>query len=142
MRIITIDHILAHRAKANCSNKFIDASEYVIPLPVFVDGSQSTYKVYFERKRWRIYTAKDFKCIYCGLMGTHAVFWKDHVEIPWDAHCDLVHITPEGRRILMTLDHLFPKSQGGTNDPANLAVACSPCNHTKGDNVVDIFMNL
>lgn len=32
----------------------------------------------------------------------------------------------------LTLDHIKPLSKGGTNDPANLAVRCRPCNSAKG----------
>ena len=30
------------------------------------------------------------------------------------------------------VDHIFPVSQGGTDDLNNLAVACNPCNNSKG----------
>ena len=32
----------------------------------------------------------------------------------------------------MHLDHIYPWSKGGTNDPENLQVLCGPCNITKG----------
>lgn len=32
-----------------------------------------------------------------------------------------------------TVDHLIPKSQGGTDDPTNLVPACRPCNSAKRD---------
>lgn len=31
-----------------------------------------------------------------------------------------------------TIDHVRPRSKGGTNHPANLVLACSPCNNDKG----------
>lgn len=31
-----------------------------------------------------------------------------------------------------TLDHLHPRSKGGTDDPENLVLACRPCNRAKG----------
>ena len=34
------------------------------------------------------------------------------------------------------LEHIVPRSLGGTNDQTNLAVACRPCNTTKAANVV------
>lgn len=33
----------------------------------------------------------------------------------------------------LTIDHIVPKSKGGTDDPANLQLLCSSCNPTKGD---------
>lgn len=31
------------------------------------------------------------------------------------------------------MDHLTPKSRGGTNDPSNLVPACDRCNNLKGN---------
>ncbi len=31
------------------------------------------------------------------------------------------------------IDHLFPVSRGGSNNPNNLVLACAPCNLAKGD---------
>jgi hypothetical protein len=33
----------------------------------------------------------------------------------------------------LTLDHIFPKSKGGDNDPTNLVTACKSCNGRKAD---------
>lgn len=33
----------------------------------------------------------------------------------------------------LTLDHVFPKSRGGSNDPTNLVAACKKCNGRKRD---------
>lgn len=32
----------------------------------------------------------------------------------------------------LTIEHLIPRSYGGTNDDSNIAIACSPCNHHMG----------
>lgn len=34
---------------------------------------------------------------------------------------------------IMTVDHVIPRSKGGTNDPENLVAACQPCNSLKAD---------
>jgi 5-methylcytosine-specific restriction endonuclease McrA len=34
---------------------------------------------------------------------------------------------------LATIDHVYPRSHGGSTDPGNLVVACAPCNRMKGD---------
>lgn len=31
-----------------------------------------------------------------------------------------------------TIEHILPRAHGGTDAPANLALACSRCNHQKG----------
>lgn len=32
----------------------------------------------------------------------------------------------------LTIDHVIPRSQEGTNEPNNLLPACKPCNESKG----------
>lgn len=39
-----------------------------------------------------------------------------------------------------TIDHIVPKSKGGTNDRDNLALSCRACNHAKGDRDLNEFM--
>lgn len=40
-----------------------------------------------------------------------------------------------GTRGDLTLDHIVPKSKGGTNDPDNLRTLCVRCNNRKGDSL-------
>lgn len=37
-----------------------------------------------------------------------------------------------GTRSNLTIDHVLPKSQGGTNDIRNLQLLCQDCNSAKG----------
>ena len=57
--------------------------------------------------RWQILTRDNFTCQYCGRKAPD-------VEL---------HI-----------DHIIPKSKGGTNESENLVVACAECNIGKADN--------
>lgn len=34
--------------------------------------------------------------------------------------------------VSLTIDHVIPKSKGGTNDPTNLQTLCHDCNRIKG----------
>lgn len=62
-------------------------------------------------KRRSVFEAADWKCVYCG------------------SEEDL------------TIDHIIPKSRGGSNDISNLAAACHRCNCEKGAKPVDEFMS-
>lgn len=33
------------------------------------------------------------------------------------------------------VDHIWPKSKGGSNDSWNLVVSCAPCNQSKGNKI-------
>ena len=52
----------------------------------------------------------DYKCVYCGSSKN------------------------------LTVDHVRPKSKGGTDTADNLVTACRPCNQAKGSMHVDVFM--
>jgi len=42
-----------------------------------------------------------------------------------------------GTRILLSVDHIIPESQGGTLDLANLQTLCSKCNSRKGTKILE-----
>ena len=57
----------------------------------------------------RVLFARDgWKCVYCGT---------------------------EGNRL--TLDHVVPRSRGGTSVWENVVTSCAPCNHRKGDRLLE-----
>ncbi len=55
-----------------------------------------------DPQRLRIYSRDDYACVYCG----------------------------SGSRL--TLDHVLPRSRGGSNEDTNLVTACQSCNSSKG----------
>jgi len=55
--------------------------------------------------RFEVFKRDTFTCQYCGRR------------------------TPD---VVLEIDHIVPRVQGGTNDPENLATACFDCNRGKG----------
>ena len=49
-------------------------------------------------------------------------------------HCNSKLVVDDKGRAMgeATLEHVWPETQGGTNEVANLAVACARCNREKG----------
>jgi len=49
-------------------------------------------------------------------------------------HCNSKLVVADDGRSLgeATLEHVWPETQGGTNEVTNLAVACARCNREKG----------
>jgi 5-methylcytosine-specific restriction endonuclease McrA len=62
-----------------------------------------------KEKRLAIYIRDNFKCVYCGK--------------------DLRNVSAND----ITLDHLVPKSYGGSNSEINLITACKSCNCGRGN---------
>ena len=66
-----------------------------------------------QEKRLAIYLRDGLACAYCG----------EAVE--------------DGAKL--TLDHLIPRVQGGSNQVSNLVTACHRCNSARGDRAVEEF---
>ena len=60
--------------------------------------------------RFAIYHRDSFDCVYCRLLFPLASGFGD-----------------------LTLDHVQPRSQGGSNDPTNLVTCCFDCNSARQD---------
>lgn len=81
---------------------------------------------------------KGTKCVTCGKQITHCFIdgrinhIKKGVEEP---HINFYHIIGE-KEILMTSDHIRPKSKGGAGGVKNRQPMCFPCNSKKGNKMV------
>jgi hypothetical protein len=66
-----------------------------------------------QKRRLEIYCRDGMSCRYCGV-GVES-------------------------GIILTLDHVVPVSDGGTNRTDNLITACSPCNSRRGAMSIDVW---
>jgi len=65
------------------------------------------------RKRMKVYARTNGRCAYCGISLDSARF---------------------------TLDHIIPRSKGGTSHISNLVACCESCNRRKWDRDLDDFL--
>ena len=68
-----------------------------------------------RERRLAIYLRDGLACCYCGA-------------------------TIEEDGATLSLDHVLPYSQGGSNDSCNLITSCQKCNSSRGDRPVDEFV--
>lgn len=52
-------------------------------------------------------------------------------------YCDISLTRDGNRKTAFEIDHVIPRSKGGTNDLGNLVSACPACNNAKSDNLLD-----
>ena len=64
-----------------------------------------------KKKRFRVLSRSEFRCVYCGAGA------------------------PEKR---IEVDHVVPVSKGGDDHESNLVAACLDCNVGKSDDLVDV----
>jgi 5-methylcytosine-specific restriction endonuclease McrA len=73
---------------------------------------KNRYKMAYVRTR--LAEAQNWKCCYC--------------------YCEMNGIPDHKRSV--TIEHVTPKSLGGTDDETNLAAACKRCNNARGNGVI------
>jgi hypothetical protein len=78
------------------------------------DGNSRKFKIR-KTKRLAVYLRDSFTCAFCGI--------------------DMKGCDPR----LITLDHIKPRTKGGTDDPKNLVTACLRCNCQKKDQNITKF---
>ncbi len=88
-------------------------------------------------KMWsqRYYTFKNngIVCVGCGLKGEHFRLERHALGGRESFHFNLYANNGNGNEILMTKDHIVPKSKGGKNHITNLQTMCTNCNNRKDD---------
>lgn len=80
---------------------------------------------------------KSLKCSKCGIEGKYFAIEKTHGDLAENFHLNLYAINENGDEVLMTKDHLVPKSKGGKNAQYNYRTMCVVCNNEKGNKYID-----
>ena len=93
-----------------------------------------TYRVKMGSVRYQTF-CKSLKCVKCGVEGTVMRLEYSHGSDPTRPHFNLYAITEEGLPLLMTRDHIIPRSLGGSDAISNQQTMCAPCNSAKGSNL-------
>ena len=89
------------------------------------------HKINTNSKRYILFRQKGTKCVACGIEGQYFAKEKDKHHVDEVYHFNL-YAVKDGKEILMTQDHIKPKSLKGSNDLSNLQPMCMPCNCAKG----------
>lgn len=80
--------------------------------------------------------ARDLQCVSCGLSGEYMLLQrtKGGMGTYGNYHFNL-YGTRNGKPVLFTKDHIYPKSLGGATTLDNLQTMCASCNEEKADKV-------
>lgn len=82
--------------------------------------------------RYKLFKFKGCTCVSCGLIGTFFAKERPIKQESESFHFNLYGIK-DGREVMMTKDHIYPKSKGGKNILENYQPMCKECNETKSN---------
>ena len=85
--------------------QLIIAEPVGLDLPVLVVPRGKNKPKISAKLRARVFARDEYRCVKCGVQ------------------------TP------LTVDHVIPRSAGGSNRFENMQTLCEPCNHDKDDNI-------
>lgn len=105
-----------------------DVLPFVGDNPKDFDGdviqmSSMRYKVFKE----------SLVCCNCGAVGSR--FYKEKTEVTNRRFHLNLYAVVDGKEVLMTKDHIIPKSKGGPDTLDNLQTMCIICNEAKADKI-------
>mgnify|MGYP001290534608 CR=1 FL=1 len=106
-------------------------------FPVIIDGKKTIIPVTMESHRYQLFAEKGIVCKRCGLKGTHFALEK-HQNVGDKYHFNLYGITKHGEEVMLTKDHIIPRSKGGKNKLDNYQTLCIKCNSKKSDSVENV----
>lgn len=75
-------------------------------------------------------------CHFCGVKASLWIIRHQQNDTNKPPVMDLFCYTSKNNLVMMTRDHIVPKSWGGLDDVQNLRCACEPCNRAR-KNVLD-----
>jgi hypothetical protein len=75
-------------------------------------------------------------CATCGIEGEYFVKEKGWGQKVY--HFNLYAVV-DGEEVLMTKDHIVPRSKGGKNNPSNYQTMCRDCNAEKKDDIKNLL---
>lgn len=85
--------------------------------------------------RYKCFINSGIKCVCCGIRGRYFYKEKDRGQKREVYHFNLYALDSDGNEIMMTKDHIIPKSKGGKDKLDNYQTMCSNCNEAKGDSI-------
>jgi len=119
----------------------VTVEEVLDYVPIKGNKKGLTIKQFFKENvrltssRYKVYKIKGVKCVTCNLEGTYFALEKANCQDTKKYHFNLYAINKYGEEIMMTIDHIIPKSKNGLDVLSNKQPMCVKCNSKKGNNL-------
>jgi len=133
---------LRHSHMIRKDNKKIPIAEVLEVMRITKEGKSGFGKFFFRGEqyvysdRMRCFLNKGTDCIYCGRKGVY--FLLEKPKGAENYHLALYALSKKGQQVLMTVDHVIPKSKGGRDNLDNQVPCCYQCNNNKGNSLLPL----
>jgi len=117
----------------------VDADKFIDLIPLDSHSKLPKSRMFFDKRvrltssRYKVYATKGCVCAECGLHGKFFALEQSLSQKTDKFHFNLYGYSRYGEEIMLTVDHIIPKSKGGTDDLDNKQCLCFRCNNKKGD---------
>lgn len=98
-------------------------------IQVVINGE----KIYALSDRYKTFFTKGLSCPVCGATASYWALEKDASNKRYHLNLYAFHNNIE---VLMTKDHIYPRSKGGADSLSNYQTMCRCCNIAKGTSIV------
>jgi len=114
----TISGIISARQNQGVDRVFFTCGDSLVPIPT-------------KAQKYHLFSRMS-TCVCCGRKGSMLSLERTFQGSEHTYHLNL-YAVKRGRAMLMTKDHIIPKSLGGQNYQENYQTMCLRCNHKKGN---------
>jgi hypothetical protein len=103
---------------------------------VKINKKMKAFTVPMGSQRYELFASKGIECVDCGIKGSYFALEKDISDSTSRFHLNLYGKDENGEEVMITKDHILPKSKGGENKLSNYQPMCYKCNQKKADNII------
>ena len=101
-----------------------------------IDGTTKTITIPMGSHRYQLFAVKGIRCVQCGIEGSYFAIERGVKDNPSKFHLNLYGKDENGNEVMITKDHILPRSKGGENKLSNYQPMCFRCNQKKADKII------